>query len=137
VATPLSRPGGGRLNQDIANAIVRCHKRFLGRGPTKAQSFFRHNFVVVVLEIALTEAERRLAGGDRDAVLWMRLRYEQTMREELVAVVEQLTGCRVEALLTANHITPDLAVDVFVLDRPVPGEPATACDPVDGPPRPS
>jgi uncharacterized protein YbcI len=125
VTDPVPTSCGGRLNQDIANAVVRCHKRFLGRGPTKAQAFFRHNFVVVVLEMALTEAERRLAeNGDKDPVLEMRQRYQQTMRDELVAAVEELTARRVEAFLTANHIAPDLASHVFVLDRSVPGEPA-------------
>jgi uncharacterized protein YbcI len=125
VTGPVPTSSGGRLNQDIANAVVRCHKRFLGRGPTKAQAFFRHNFVVVVLEMALTEAEQRLAdNGDKDPVLEMRQRYQQTMRDELVAAVEELTARRVEAFLTANHIAPDLASHVFVLDRSVPGEPA-------------
>jgi uncharacterized protein YbcI len=125
VTGPVPTSSGGRLNQDIANAVVRCHKRFLGRGPTKAQAFFRHNFVVVVLEMAVSEAERRLAAnGDEDFVLDMRQRYQQLMRDELVAAVEELTARRVEAFLTANHIGPDVASHVFVLDRSVPGEPA-------------
>ena len=125
VTDPVPRSAAGRLNQDIANAVVRCHKRLLGRGPMKAQAFFRNNFVVVVLETAMTEAERRLAeNGDRDSVLEMRQLYQQAMRDDLVAAVEQLTARKVEAFLTANHIAPDVATHVFVLDQPVAGEPA-------------
>jgi uncharacterized protein YbcI len=113
-------PTSGRLNQQIANAVVRGHKRFLGRGPTKAQAFFRHNIVVVVMEDSLTEAERRLtSSGDREAVLGMRHRFEETMRGELVQIVEALTGCRVEAFMSSHHVQPDLVADLFVLDRPV------------------
>jgi uncharacterized protein YbcI len=116
-------PAGGRLNQDIANAVVRRHKRFVGRGPTRAQAFFRHNFVVVVLEDSLTEAERRLvAGGHREEVLRMRLRYQQAMRDELVSAIEELTHGKVRAFLGGNHSDPDLAFALFVLDRPVAGE---------------
>jgi uncharacterized protein YbcI len=118
------RPVSGRLNQEIANAVVRGHKRFLGRGPTKAQAFFRHNIVVVVMEASLTEAERSLArSGDREAVLEMRHRFEETMRLELVTAIEALTGCRVEAFMTSHHVDPDLAAELFVLDRPVVSDP--------------
>jgi uncharacterized protein YbcI len=116
----------GRLNKEIANAVVRWHKRFLGRGPTRAQAFFRHNIVVVVMEASLTEAERRLAregANGRAAVLEIRNRYEETMRSDLVQAVEALTGSRVEAFMSSHHIDPDLAANLFVLDRPVASEP--------------
>lgn len=121
----VSGPTSGRLNQEIANAVVRRHKRFLGRGPTKAQAFFRHNFIVVVFEDNLTAAERSLAaGGEREAVLEMRHRYQHVMRDELVRAIEELTDGKVNAFMSGNHIGPDLAVELFVLDRPVlPGEP--------------
>jgi uncharacterized protein YbcI len=110
----------GRLNQNIANAVVRHHKRFLGRGPTKAQAFYRDNIVVVVMEDTLTAAERGLAAaGGREAVLEMRLRYQQTMRPDLVDAIEALTGRTVEAFLSGNHISPDLAVELFILDQPI------------------
>jgi hypothetical protein len=49
----------------------------------------------------------------------MRLRYEKLMRPEFVDAVEELTASRVEAFLSCNHMSPDLAADLFVLDRPV------------------
>jgi uncharacterized protein YbcI len=123
MTSPVIRPAGGQLNQSIVNAAVRAQKDVLGRGPTKAQAFFRHNFVVVVMEDALTAAERRLAdGGGRDAVIWMRQRYQQVMRAELVGPIEQLTAAKVEAFVSGNHIDPDVAFELFVLDRAVPGE---------------
>jgi hypothetical protein len=38
------------------------------------------------------------------------------MREEAIAVIEGLTGRRVTAFMSANHIEPDLAAEMFVLD---------------------
>lgn len=130
VTSAVTNPTGGRLNQEIANAVVRGHKRMLGRGPTKAQAFFRHNFIVVVLEDSLTPAERSLdAGGHRDAVLQLRFRYQQVMRDELVSAIEALTQSKVAAFMSGNHIGPDLAFELFVLDRPVAGD---AADPPAG-----
>jgi uncharacterized protein YbcI len=42
------------------------------------------------------------------------------MRSDCVAAIEDLTGRTVIAFMSANHIDPDLAAEVFVL------EPATA-----------
>ena len=41
------------------------------------------------------------------------------MRDDLVAVVERLTASRVNAFMSANHIAPDAAAEVFLLDSKV------------------
>jgi uncharacterized protein YbcI len=116
-------PAGGRLNSAIANAVVRTASRYIGRGPTRAQAFFRHNFVVVVMEDTLTTGERSLiADGREEAVLDMRREFQRAMRDDLTAPIEELTGCKVLALMSDNHIDPDLAAEIFVLDQPVSGE---------------
>jgi uncharacterized protein YbcI len=46
------------------------------------------------------------------------------MEQTLVAAVEQLTGRKVVAFLSDNQIDPDMASEVFVLDRSVVGESA-------------
>jgi uncharacterized protein YbcI len=112
---------GGQLNAAIARAVVRIHRDYVGRGPTKAQAFFRGNVVVVVMHDVMTRAELTLvADGQDDAVRKMRRGFQNAMRAELSGAVEQLTGSKVEAFLNDNHIDPDIAVEVFVLDRPVP-----------------
>jgi uncharacterized protein YbcI len=117
------RHTGGELNAAIARAVVRYHREHLGRGPTKAQAFYRGSVIVVVLSDTLTRAERSLASAGRiDAVLEVRSAFQEAMRDDLAAAVEQLTGCRVIAFMSTNHVDPDLAAELFVLDRPVPGE---------------
>ena len=111
---------GASLNQAIATAVVRAHKRHLGRGPTRAQAFFHQNVIVVVIEDGVTEAERTLAArGRADQVRWMRRELLETTRGDIVEAVEGLTGRGVEAFLSDVHMDPDLAMQLILLDAPV------------------
>jgi uncharacterized protein YbcI len=115
-------PRGGELNAALTRALVRRNAEFTGRGPSKARAFYSANVLVVILENAMTSAEHRLAAhGKGDLVLQLRREFQLTMRAELVELVEELSGCRVVAFLSDNSIDPDLACEVFVLDRPIPG----------------
>jgi len=117
----LDRPGGGRLNAAIARAVVHTHRTYAGRGPTRARAFFRRNVVVVVMEELMTRAEQSLANdGQNEALLDARRQIQQAMQPQLVEAVEVLTGCKVTAFMGDNHLDPDMAVEVFVLDQPVP-----------------
>jgi uncharacterized protein YbcI len=116
------RPTGGDLNAAIARAVVRYHREHVGRGPTKAQAFYRNNVVVVLLEDMMTTAERSLvARGRSDAVERMREAFQTAIGEDLTGSIEELTGAKVIAFMSANSLQPDMAVEVFVLDRPVAG----------------
>jgi uncharacterized protein YbcI len=70
----------------------------------------------VVLRDTLTKGERSLVNDGRtELVLLMRKAYQLTMREELVAGVEQHTGRKVIAFLSDNHINPDISIESFIL----------------------
>jgi uncharacterized protein YbcI len=112
---------GGKLNSAIATAVVRVHSRYTGHGPTRAQAFHTRNVVVLLLEDTMTREERSLAaGGKKDTAWYMRRQLQSTMRAALIGAIEELTHCNVVALLSDNHIDPDLIAELFVLDRPVP-----------------
>lgn len=114
---PLS---GGELNAAVTREVIRVQNESHGRGPRKAFSFHNGNVLTTVMEEVLTPAERRLAGnGESEAVLRMRSLYQKSMEPELKKCVEEITGCKVLALLSDNHLEPDMAVEVFILDRPL------------------
>ena len=118
---------GGRLNAALAKAVVRIHNQYLGRGPARGQAFFRDNIVVVVMHETLLKAERSLIdAGRKQHVLAMRHEFQEAMEADLVAAVESLTGRRVIAFMSDSHVDPDMAAELFVLDRPVPGQEAVA-----------
>jgi Na+-translocating membrane potential-generating system (MpsC) len=76
--------------------------------------------VVVVLRDSLTKAERVLVRAAKDAeVLHLRRTFQETMSLDLLGVVERLTACNVQAFMSANHIAPDTAAGVFLMDRDV------------------
>jgi uncharacterized protein YbcI len=74
--------------------------------------------VTVLLADTLTRGERKLVDAGRsDQVLQVRHYYQLAMRDELIAAVERQLARTVIAFMSQNHVDPDLAVEVFVLER--------------------
>lgn len=110
----------GSLTAAIANAVVRISAEYTGRGPTKARASIRDDMVVVLMRDTLTKGERSLqTAGDTELVMQTRVGYQKAMQEALVSSIELLTQRKVIAFMSANHMDPDMAVELFVLE-PVP-----------------
>jgi uncharacterized protein YbcI len=117
--TQLEAASSTSLHAAISNAIVRLLREYTGRGPTKARTTIRDNVVLVMLEQSLTKGERSLAAkGRTEKVLEIRHEFQEAMREESSAKIAELTGRKVLAMLSANHIDPDLAAEIYVLEGP-------------------
>lgn len=100
----------------ISNAVVQVTRRHTGRGPTKAKTYVNRDAVTVILQDTLTHGEQSLvANGQGDHVLRTRKLFQNGMREELVAAVEELTERKVIAFLSDNTLEPDVAIEAFVL----------------------
>lgn len=106
----------------ISRRSVQLLAEYTGRGSTHAHTEINDDTVMILLGDILTKGERRLVEeGMEEHVLETRRRYQRAMRDDLVAVVEEVTGRKVAAFLSDNHLNPDLAVEVFVLE-PVGGD---------------
>jgi uncharacterized protein YbcI len=115
-ATPDGRPSAGSQQAAISREIVRLLHEYTGRGPTKARTHINNDLVTVVLEDTLTMGERSLvADGKTQHVLATRKAFQETMSVKMVAAVEEHSGRRVLAFLSANHVDPDIAVETFIL----------------------
>lgn len=107
---------GGSMAAAISNAVVGLLHEYTGRGPTRARTTIGGDTVVVTLRDSLTKAEKTLASrGQALEVLAMRRAFQDTMRRDLVDVVERLTGREVEAFLSDNLHDPDVAVEIFLM----------------------
>ena len=115
--------GQGELAAAISTGVVHVFAEHTGRGPTRARTTLDAGMVVVVLQNSLTKAERALVRAGRDAeVLHLRRTFQETMRVDLVGVAERLTAGHVRAFMSANHIAPDTAVEIFLMDTDVGAE---------------
>jgi uncharacterized protein YbcI len=111
----------GAVSAEISTAAVQLIAEYTGRGPTKAHTVINRDSVMILLADTLTKGERTLAkNGMAEHVLDTRKRYQRAMKAELVATVEEHTGRKVVAFMSDNHVEPDMAAEVFVLE-PLPG----------------
>jgi uncharacterized protein YbcI len=100
----------------ISTSAVQLLHEYTGRGPTKAKTVISEDLVTILVADTLTRGERKLVDNDdADEVLQLRHHYQRIMRADLVAVVESQLKRKVIAFMSQNHIDPDLAVEVFVL----------------------
>ena len=111
------RLNGGQLDSALANELARIQAEHLALGPASATAFHHANMMVVVMDGVLTNAEKLLAqNGSRADVAEVRHLFQQEMETEFRAAVEQLTGQKVVAFLSANNLEPDVAAEIFILD---------------------
>jgi uncharacterized protein YbcI len=116
----------GSTSSAISNGAVRVVQEYTGRGPTKARTTVNGDHVLILFGDVLTKGERKLVqNGDSEIVTHMRHRFQQAMRDDLIAMVEEHVERKVVAFMSANHIDPDMAAEVFVL-APLPDGEQTA-----------
>ena len=91
-------------------------------GPrSKARTYLNGDVITVVLTDTLTKGEERLVrDGMSELVLGTRRAFQQTVRQDLVAGIEQITGRRVR--VRASKMSPEVTVEGLVLDTPCEGE---------------
>lgn len=107
----LTDLGPATAVSDLVGSLV---GEYIGNGPT-ARTYLNGDVITVVLEDTLTKGEERLVrDGMSELVLSTRRAFQRTMRDDLVAGVERITGRRVR--VSANEMRPDISVEVFVLD---------------------
>ena len=92
---------------------MRLLSEYTGRGATQARTHFNDNLITVVVQDLMTKGEHSLIrNGKGDLVLETRRAYQDSMGDELSAGVEDITGRKVIAFLSANHLEPDIAIEL-------------------------
>ena len=115
-----ARLKGGELNAAVTSALVGIHTEYLGRGPKSASTFHHGHVLVTLMHDVLTPAEKSLTRTRHtDAVKQIRVLFHDTMEGDFREAVERLTGRKVLACISGNHLDPDIAAEVFILDDPL------------------
>jgi uncharacterized protein YbcI len=111
VATP------GEVMAQISTGLVQLHRRYYGKGPTKAKTHLVNDTVISILRGGFTTVERTLIDeGNAAPVHEMRRSFQIVMEDQFTAVVEEATHRKVIAYMSQIHDNPDLAVEIFVLE---------------------
>jgi uncharacterized protein YbcI len=101
----------------ISTRLVQLHRQYYGKGPTKAKTHFVNDTVICILEGGFTTVERTLIDdGQGDIVHNLRRSFQDAMERQFTDVVEQTTERTVIAYMSQVHQSPDLAVELFVLE---------------------
>ena len=109
----------GSMRAAISNAMVGLKKRYYGKGPEKARTYFGDNHVFCVLEGGLTPSEKTLVdAGQETAVREFRLLFQETMRKTTTEAVEEITGRKVLGYHSQIVFEPTTGFEIFVLDAP-------------------
>jgi len=117
--------GGGQLLAAISTAIVGILREHYGRGPMKAKTYALDDLIVVVMRgsgftpLEQTIMDNGSGGGDR--VVAMRHDFQKIVANRYKQTIEELTGCEVVAFLSQAHVEPDITIEIFFIDRPLPG----------------
>jgi uncharacterized protein YbcI len=107
---------GGQLSAATSNKVVQLLSEYTGRGPTRARTVVSDGLVVCTLQDTLTKGEKALVSrGQVNAVLDIRRTFQAAMRAEAEEAIEHLTGRKVVAFMSDNHVDPDVAVEIFML----------------------
>jgi uncharacterized protein YbcI len=115
--------GGGRLLAQISTSIVALVREHYGRGPMKAKTYALDDVIVVVMRgSGFTALEQtHMDSGRPGRVVAMREEFQSMMAERYRDTIEQLTGRNVVAFLSQAHVEPDITVEMFFIDGPLPG----------------
>jgi uncharacterized protein YbcI len=119
-ATPLA---GGRLLAAISTSFVAILREHYGRGPMKAKTYALDDIIVVVMRgSGFTPLEQTIMNsGDPDRVVAMREDFQRVMARRYKQTIQELTGRNVVAFLSQAHVEPDITLEVFFVDGPLPG----------------
>jgi uncharacterized protein YbcI len=115
LAEPAARPHDRMAL--LCGEIAALYRRVWGRGPVKstAQWAGAHT-LVVLLETGHTESEMTLrAAGHAEQVIAGRRALQSVIEAELKSTVERIVGRRVETVLSAVRLDPDLSAEIFIL----------------------
>ena len=116
-ASDAEKAGQARFLSEIGRGLAELHTEYYGKGPARARTYMLNDTVICLLEGGFTTVERTLiADGNSEAVHHIRRSFQTTMEKPFKDVVEGASDRRVLAYMSQIHTSPDIAVELFVLE---------------------
>ena len=102
----------------ISDGIARMHREHYGRGADRTRTLNHQDVVMTRLEGCFTTVEKKMiAEGAFLQVRETRTMFQDWMRPRFTEIVEAATGSRVAAFFSQVSHDPDMALEVFLLER--------------------
>ena len=98
--------------------MVGLHRRFYGRGATRAKTFWVHDNMLLVEmdDIFITVEHTLISKGQEDAVRATRQTFHSAMRDEFQGTIEDITGRKVINYESVMFTHPPSVLEIFVLE---------------------
>jgi uncharacterized protein YbcI len=102
----------------ISNGIAAVHREHYGRGADRTRTLIHQDVVMTRLEDCFTTVEKKMiAEGAFLQVRETRTMFQDWMRPRFTEIVEEATGRTVAAFFSQVSHDPDMAVELFLLER--------------------
>lgn len=113
-SAPLS---GDAMLAAVTDAMVALHERYYHRAPVTAKTLLLGDELLVsVLGGVYTDVEKTLIELERTTIVQeTRSAFQTAMQHKFIAAVELLSGRRVLAFISHQHVGPDMEVELFML----------------------
>jgi uncharacterized protein YbcI len=108
---------GDDLLAAVSASMGALHERYYGRAPASTKSqMMGDDLLACVLGGVYTEVEKTMIELQRTAIVQeTRSAFQTAMQHKFISEVERLSGRRVLAFISNQHVGPDLEVELFVL----------------------
>ena len=89
----------------------------------KAKTYALDDIIVVVMRgSGFTPLEQTIMNsGEPGRVVEMREDFQRVMKDRYKETIRELTGRNVVAFLSQAHVEPDITMEIFFVDAPLPG----------------
>ena len=113
---PHERPQGGQLLVAVSAAMVTIYREATGKGPDHCKTYWAgSDTLVILLSGGYTVAEQTLFEAGRGSLVQdSRRAIQQALADQMTEKVEDLTGRKVVAFMSASHQDPDLSAEILV-----------------------
>jgi uncharacterized protein YbcI len=108
---------GEPLLAALSEAMASIHERYHGRVPATAKSLMMgDDLLACVLGGVYTDVEKTMIELQRTTTVQeTRSAFQEAMQHKFIDTVQRLSGRRVLAFISNQHVGPDLEIELFVL----------------------
>jgi uncharacterized protein YbcI len=104
----------------VTEAMIALHERYHHRKPLSARTqLLGDDLLVCVLGGVYTDVEKTMIELQKSTIVQeTRSAFQSAMETRFIDEVERITGRRVLAFISNQHVGPDMEVEVFMLEPP-------------------